>query len=108
MRDSLMENKELRLYDIIKYVVLAALTILCCSTGRSQDCYSKGIEYYATKAQYDSNFKQTKLLQYQKDNLNIFNKKECIERSRLQAVIDAKENENFRLRRKMDHIIYNK
>ena len=41
----------------------------------------------------------------QKDNLNIFNKKECIERSRVQAVIDAKENENFRLQRRMDNIL---
>jgi hypothetical protein len=103
-----MENKEIKLYNIIKYIILGILTIVCCSTGRSQDCYSKGIEYHVTKAQYDSNFKQTKLIQYQKDNLNIFNKKECIERSRLQAVISAKDNENFRLKRKMDHIIYNK
>jgi hypothetical protein len=108
MKDLLMENKEIKLYNIIKYIILGILTIVCCSTGRSQDCYSKGIEYHVAKAQYDSNFKQTKLIQYQKDNLNIFNKKECIERSRLQAVISAKDNENFRLKRKMDHIIYNK
>jgi hypothetical protein len=108
MKDLLMENKQIKTYDIIKYIILGILTIVSCGTGRSQGCYSKGIEYYSTKSQYDSNFKQTKLLQYQKDNLNIFNKKECIERSRIQAVIDAKENENFRLKRKMDHILYNK
>ena len=100
-----MENNKIKTYNIIKYIILTIITIMACGSAKSQDCLSKGIEYYASKSQYDSNFKQTKLLQYQKDNLNIFNKKECIDRSRLQAVLDAKENENFRLKRKMHHIL---
>jgi hypothetical protein len=106
MKDLLMESIDIKY--VLRTILVIIITIIACGgNARSQDCLTKGINYNLAKSQYDSNFKQIKLVQYQKDNLNIFNKKECIERSRMQAVIDAKENENFRLSRKMQHIIDN-
>lgn len=100
-----MEN--LKVKDIIKYSIILIIVFLVyfgsSVNAQQNDCLTRGINYHVSKAQVDSNIKHIKLLEYQKKNLSIFNKKECIERSRIQAVIGAKENENFRLQRKMQN-----
>lgn len=104
MKVLLMGNINLK--DLIKYSIIIILTFLVyfgSANAQQNDCLTRGINYHVSKSQVDSNTKQIKLLEYQKKNLSIFDKKECIERSRIQAVISAKENENFRLQRKMQN-----
>lgn len=100
-----MEN--LNIKNIIKFIIIVITAFFVyfgsSADAQQQDCLTRGINYHVSKSQVDSNLKQIKLLEYQKKNLSIFNKKECIERSRIQAVISAKENENFRLQRKMQN-----
>lgn len=99
-----MEN--LKLKNIIKFIIIIIIAFFVyfgSANAQQNDCLTRGINYHVSKSQLDSNTKQIKLLEYQKKNLSIFDKKECIERSRIQAVISAKENENFRLQRKMQN-----
>jgi hypothetical protein len=60
--------------------------------------------YHILKTQHNSNFQMVKMLENQKSYLNVMKPNESIQRSRIQAVIGAKQQENFRLQRKMDYL----
>lgn len=103
MKESLMENK-IKTYDIIKYIIIIFIAIWSVSSCKSQTCLEKGMEYHILKAEKNSNFQLIKMLENQKESLTIMKPNESIQRSRIQAVIGAKEQENFRLQRKMDYL----
>jgi hypothetical protein len=99
-----MENKEIKLYDIIKYAIIILVALWSVQKSNAQSCLEKGIDYHILKSQYNSNFQIVKMLENQKSTLSIMKPSESIQRSRIQAVIGAKEQENFRLQRKMDYL----
>lgn len=99
-----MENKKIHSYDIIKYIIIIFIAIWSISPVKSQSCLEKGMDYHILKSQKNSNFQMIKMLENQKQSLSVMKANESIQRSRIQAVIGAKEQENFRLQRKMDYL----
>jgi hypothetical protein len=70
------------------------------STYQKYDCVTRGVEYNITKSQINSNMKTMELMKESKKNYSVFNKSDSITRSRIQNVVSAKQNENFRLNQK--------
>ena len=104
-----MENKEIKFYDIIKYIIIIFIFAWSNSSAKAQSCkpqscLERGMDYHILKTQYNSNFQMVKMLENQKSSLTVMKPNESIQRSRIQAVIGAKEQENFRLQRKMDYL----
>jgi hypothetical protein len=62
------------------------------------------MDYHILNTQKNSNFQMIKMLENQKQSLSVMKPNESIQRSRIQAVIGAKQQENFRLQRKMDYL----
>lgn len=98
-----MENK-MKTYEVIKYIILIFIAIWSITPAKSQTCLEKGMEYHILKSQKNSNFQLIKMLENEKQSLTVMKSNESIKRSRIQAVIGAKEQENFRLQRKMDYL----
>ena len=99
-----MEN-QIKLYQIIKYIVILFIAIWSITPAKGEDnCLERGMEYHILKSQKNSNFQMIKMLENEKQSLTILKPNESIKRSRIQAVIGAKEQENFRLQRKMDYL----
>lgn len=100
-----MENKEIQIYDIIKYIIYVFVAVWAISSANAQQsCLERGMDYHIAKSQKNSNFQMIKMLENQKQLLSIMKPNESIQRSRIQAVIGAKEQENFRLQRKMEYL----
>lgn len=70
------------------------------STYQKYDSTTRGVEYNITKSQINSNMKTMELLKESKKSYSVFDKNGSVNRSRIQGVICAKENENFRLNQK--------
>jgi hypothetical protein len=91
----------------IKYICLILIAFWAMNKCQAQVSYqkmdtsSRSVEYYITKSQIQSNTEQIKYLNERKKSYSLFNKDESISRSRQQAIISAKENENFRLNHKV-------
>lgn len=100
-----MENKEIQIYDIFKYIIYILVAIWSISSVNAQQtCLERGIDYHILKAQKNANFQTIKMLENQKNSLSIMKSNESIQRSRIQAVINAKEHENFRIQRKIEYM----
>lgn len=105
MRALLMENEKIEIYDIFKYIIYILIAIWSISQSNAQQLsLEKEMEYNLLNAQKNSNFQMIKMLQNQKQSLSVMNANESIQRSRIQALIGAKENENFRIQRRMKYI----
>lgn len=91
----------------LKYISLILIAFWALNKSQAQVHYqqmdpsSRSVELLITKSQMDSNNEHIKYLNEQKKKLSIMNKDESITRSRYQAMISAKENENFRLNHKV-------
>lgn len=91
----------------LKYISLILIALWILNKSHAQVHYQKmdpstrSVELLITKSQMDSNNEQIKYLNEQKKRLSLMNKDESIARSRYQATISAKENENFRLNHKV-------
>ena len=102
MKDLLTENNIMN--NKLTLIILAVIGI--CSTSKAQSTYQKydsvtrKVEYNIVKSQINSNAKTINLLRDSKKNYSVFNKNDSITRSRIQSVVCAKENENFRLNQK--------
>jgi len=102
MKDLLTENKIMNNKSIL--IIIGTLGI--CSISNAQSTYQKydsttrGVEYNITKSQINSNKKTIELLKESKKSYSVFDKNGSVTRSRIQGVICAKENENFRLNQK--------
>lgn len=79
-------------------IIIAYSSANAQSTYQKYDTVTRGAEYHIVKSQIESNKKQIQMLQYQKTSLNL--KDNSILRSRVQGVISAKTDENFRLGQK--------
>ena len=100
-----MENNEVHLYDIFKYIIYICIAIWSISHGNAQQsCLERGVDYHILTAQKNANYQMIKMLENQKQTLSVMKPNESIQRSRIQAVIGAKEQENFRLQRKKDYL----
>jgi thermostable 8-oxoguanine DNA glycosylase len=95
-----MEN-----YKNIKYTILAILAFIIATnnskaqtTYQSYDQVTRGAEYHISKSQIESNKKQMQYLNQQKRSLSLTQDSQT--RSRIQGVISAKNDENFRLNQK--------
>jgi hypothetical protein len=95
-------------YKFMKYTIFALFAfwlINCKSNAQSTygkydertTCYEKSL----VDSQIKSNEKTINLLKYQQGNNSLFTSQGSIMRSRLQAAVNSKENENFRLNQKM-------
>ena len=97
-----MENK-LNVKHILLMIVAFWIASNSCkaqSTYQKYDSVTRGAEYHICKAQIESNIKIVQLINNSKKTYSIFDKNDSISKSRSQAVISAKENENFRLNQK--------
>ena len=65
---------------------------------QNYDPLTRGVEYHVSTSQIKSNQKQVEMLKSTKDSYSVMNNSKA--RSQIQAVISAKEDENFRLRQK--------
>lgn len=98
-----MENN-IKTYEIVKYIILIFIAIWSITPAKSQTCLEKEMDYHILKSQKNSNLQLIKMLENEKQSLTVMKPNESIKRSRIQAVIGAKEQENFRLQRKMDYL----
>lgn len=73
-------------------------------TAKEIRCLNYSTQYYVAKSQINSAFQEKKYLENLKKNYSVLNKEGSIQRSRIQAVINAKDNEIFRLQRRADYI----
>lgn len=91
----------------LKYISLILIALWALNKSHAQVHYqkmdpsSRSVELLITKSQMDSNNEQIKYLNEQKKKLSVMDKDESIARSRYQAMISTKENENFRLNHKV-------
>lgn len=69
-------------------------------TYQKYDCTTRGAEYHIAKSQMESNRQMIKMLEYEKSKYNVMDPRGSVTRSRIQGVIGAKEEENFRLGQK--------
>jgi hypothetical protein len=85
-------------------IIFSIILIYACgnaqTTYQRYDSSTKSAEYYLVKSQINSNTKMIEALKSTKTSYSNLNKNESISRSRIQGVISAKENENFRLNQK--------
>ena len=83
-------------------IALVLITIYSCSHAQTSyqnyDPVTRGAEYHIATSQVRSNQKQIDLLKSTKGSYSTIDNSKT--RSRIQAVISAKEDENFRLRQK--------
>jgi NADH:ubiquinone oxidoreductase subunit D len=87
---------------------LAGLTslLVLISAARAQttyqryDCLTRGVEYHIAKSQIESNRQMIEMLENEKKKHSVLNAQGSITRSRIQGVIGAKQEENFRLGQK--------
>jgi hypothetical protein len=70
------------------------------STYQKYDCVTRGVEYNIAKSQINSNIKTMEFLKESKKNYSVFDKNGSVTRSRIQNIVSAKQNENFRLNQK--------
>lgn len=103
MRDLLMGNN----FHYIKYISLAIIGYLIATAkANAQQAYhdydvtTRGVEYHITRSQIDSNKQMIKHLNNQKERSSVLDSNGSITRSRIQGIVSAKENENFRLNQK--------
>ena len=73
-------------------------------TAKEIRCLNYSTQYHVTKSQINSAYQEKKYLENLKKNYSVLNKEGSIQRSRIQAVINAKDNEMFRLQRRADYI----
>lgn len=102
MRDLLMENNK-NIKTILLSVIFIWILISCSYsqvTYQKYDNVTRGAEYHIVKSQIQSNKKMIQMLNNEKNNHSILNQQGSISRSRIQAVVSAKESENFRLNQK--------
>jgi hypothetical protein len=85
---------------LITLFAFTTLNVNAQSTYQKYDCVTRGVEYNITKSQINSNMKTIELMKESKKNYSVFNKSDSITRSRIQNVVSAKQNENFRLNQK--------
>jgi len=69
-------------------------------TYQKYDCVTRGVEYHIAKSQIESNRQMIKMLENEKKKHSVLNAQGSITRSRIQGVIGAKQDENFRLGQK--------
>lgn len=88
-----------------KHILIFIIAIIIgysCANAQSSyqkyDSVTRGAEYHIVKSQIESNKKQIEMLKYQKSSLNL--KDSSVLRSRIQGVVSAKTDENFRLGQK--------
>lgn len=91
----------------MKNIIIIIATIwLTISISKAQTTYQKydnvtrGAEYHIVKSQIQSNKKFVEMLKKQKDSYSVLDKDQSIIRSKIQGVVSAKEDENFRLNQK--------
>ena len=89
-----------------KTITWLACLPLCITLARAQttyqryDCLTRGVEYHIAKSQIESNRQMIKMLENEKKKHSVLNAQGSITRSRIQGVIGAKQEENFRLGQK--------
>ena len=78
------------------------LTLPCLGqvTYQKYDCVTRGVEYHIAKSQIESNRQMIRMLENEKATHSVMNSRGSIARSRIQGVIGAKQDENFRLGQK--------
>ena len=88
-----------------KKIILSAVSLIViysCSHAQTSyqnyDPVTRGAEYHISTSQIKSNQKQVDMLKSAKDSYSVMDNAKA--RSQIQAVISAKEDENFRLRQK--------
>lgn len=100
MKVSLMEKFNMKKKIILSTIAL--IVIYSCSYAQTSyqnyDPVTRGAEYHISTSQIKSNEKQIDLLKTTKDSYSVIDNAKT--RSQIQAVISAKEDENFRLRQK--------
>jgi len=69
-------------------------------TYQKYDCVTRGVEYHIAKSQIESNRQMIKMLENEKKKHSVLNAQGSVTRSRIQGVIGAKQEENFRLGQK--------
>ena len=80
---------------------LVWITVACAQTTYQRyDCVTRGVEYHIVKSQIESNRQMIKMLENEKKKHSVLNAQGSITRSRIQGVIGAKQEENFRLGQK--------
>jgi len=70
------------------------------TTYQKYDCTTRGAEYHIAKSQMESNRQMIKMLENEKSKYSVMDPRGSVTRSRIQGVIGAKEEENFRLGQK--------
>ena len=96
-----MEN-----FKFIKHTIFILVFIWIISSSYAQVTYQKydnvtrGAEYHIVKSQIQSNKKIIQMYNNEKNNYSVLSRQGSISRSRIQAVVSAKESENFRLNQK--------
>ena len=88
---------------IIPWLICVPLLTLPCLgqvTYQKYDCVTRGAEYHIVKSQIESNRQMIKMLENEKAKHSVMDSRGSITRSRIQGVIGAKEDENFRLGQK--------
>lgn len=87
-------------------ITLKLMLCFLCSIAQGQTSYghydsqTTDYEVRLAGAQQKANSKEITTIQLQQKRLSLFSSQESIQRSRLQALINAKDNENFRLNQK--------
>lgn len=102
MRDLLMENNK-NIKTILLSVVFIWILVSCSYsqvTYQNYDNVTRGAEYNIVKSQIQSNKKMIQMYNNEKSNYSTLNQEGSIARSRIRAVVSAKETENFRLNQK--------
>ena len=96
---------------LLIFIVVLYVKVVCAETyspkmTQSQEsrCLNYTTEYYVNKSRINSIFQERKYLENIKENNSVLNKQGSIQRSRIQAVINAKSDEVFRLNRRNDFI----
>jgi len=79
----------------------ALLAVACAQTTYQRyDCVTRVLEYHIAKSQIESNRQMIKMLEDEKKKHSVLNAKGSVTRSRIQGLIGAKQEENFRLGQK--------
>jgi hypothetical protein len=93
------------------FIILIYIKVVCAQEYDSSRispkeirCLDYSTQYYVAKSQINSAFQEKKYLENLKKNYSVLDKNGSIQRSRLQALINAKDNETFRLKRRQDYI----
>ena len=88
---------------IIPWLICVPLLTFPCLgqvTYQKYDCVTRGAEYHIVKSQIESNRQMIKMLENEKAKHSVMDSRGSVTRSRIQGVIGAKEDENFRLGQK--------